>query len=100
MPATDNLGGADAFQAAHRSRSGLQPTVIGFNRVVGVLLHDVPRLGHELVEHPRVRRGGSVVTSVGRRAAFRARAKNLDGRTAHLPIPAATGQANSPNGSC
>jgi hypothetical protein len=28
MPATDHLGGADAFQAAHRSRSGLQPTVI------------------------------------------------------------------------
>jgi hypothetical protein len=25
MPATDNLGGADAFEAAHRSRSGLQP---------------------------------------------------------------------------
>ena len=57
MPATDNLGGADAFQAAHRSRSGLQPAVIGFDRVVGVLLHDVPRLGHELVEHPRVSRG-------------------------------------------
>jgi hypothetical protein len=31
--------------------------VIGFDRVVGVLLHDGPRLGHELVEHPRVRRG-------------------------------------------
>jgi hypothetical protein len=57
MSATDSLGGADAFQAAHRSRSGLQPAVIGFDRVVGVLLHDVPRLGHELVEHPRVRRG-------------------------------------------
>ena len=57
MPAADHLRGADAFQAAHRSRSGLQPAVIGFNRVVGVLLHDVPRLGHELVEHTRVRRG-------------------------------------------
>ena len=57
MPATDNLGGADALQAAHRSRSSLQPAVICFNRVVGVLLHDVPRLGHELVEHTRVRRG-------------------------------------------
>ena len=54
MPATDNFGGADAFQAAHRSRSGLQPAVICFNRVVGVLLHDVPRRGHELVKHPRV----------------------------------------------
>jgi hypothetical protein len=57
MPATDHLGAADAFQAAHRSRSGLQPAVIGFDRVVGVLLHDVPRLGHELVEHTRVSRG-------------------------------------------
>jgi hypothetical protein len=36
---------------------GLQPAVIGFNWVVGVLLHHVPRLGHDLVEHPRVRRG-------------------------------------------
>ena len=68
MPATDNLRGADAFQAAHRSRSGLQPGMIGFNRVVGVLLHDVPRLGNQLVEHTRVRRARSVVTSVGRRA--------------------------------
>ena len=25
MPATDKLGGADAFQAAHRWRAGLQP---------------------------------------------------------------------------
>jgi hypothetical protein len=57
MPATDQLGGADAFQAAHRSRAGLQPAVIGSNRVVGVLLHDVARLGHELVDHTRVRRG-------------------------------------------
>ena len=49
MPATDNLGGADAFQTAHRTSPGLQPAVIGFDRVVGVLLHNVPRLGHELV---------------------------------------------------
>jgi hypothetical protein len=76
MPATDNLGGADAFQAAHRSGSGLQPPVIGFNRVVGVLLHDVPRLGHELVEHTGYAGARLVVTSVGRRAAFSARAKN------------------------
>jgi hypothetical protein len=54
--------------------------VIGFNRVVSVLLHHVPRLGHELVEHPRVRRGPSVVTSVGRRAPAQGPGKELAGR--------------------
>jgi hypothetical protein len=56
MPATDRLGAAQPFQTAHRSRPRLQPTMIGFDRVVGVLLHHMPRLRHHLVEHPRVGR--------------------------------------------
>ena len=74
VPATDDLGGADTFQAAHWSCSGLQPAVIGFDGVVGVLLHRMAGLGHEFVEHAPGAR--SVVTSVGRRAATSARAKN------------------------
>jgi hypothetical protein len=31
--------------------------MIGFDRVVGVLLHHMACLGHQLVEHPRVGRG-------------------------------------------
>ena len=56
MPATDHLGAADPLQPSHRTSPGLQPAMIGFNRVVGVLLHHVTRLGHEPVEHTRVRR--------------------------------------------
>jgi hypothetical protein len=76
MPATDKLGGADAFQAAHRSRSGPQPAVIGFNRVVGVLLHHVPDSGTTSSSTRGYAGARSVVNSLGHRAAFRARAKN------------------------
>ena len=57
MPAADHLGAAEPLQTSHRTSPGLQPAMISFDRVVGVLLHHVPRLGHDLVEHPRVRRG-------------------------------------------
>ena len=57
MPATDHLGAAEPFQTAHRTGPRLQPAVVRFDRVVGVLLHHVPRLGHDLVEHPRIGRG-------------------------------------------
>jgi hypothetical protein len=56
MPATDHLGAAEPLQAAHRTGPGLQPAVIGFDRVVGVLLDHVPRVGNQLVEHPWVGR--------------------------------------------
>src|SRR5918998_4659727 len=43
---------AEAFEPAHRSQSGLQPSVIGFNRVISVLLGDMAGGGHHLVEDP------------------------------------------------
>ena len=76
MSATDHLGAAEPLQTSHRTSPGLQPAMISFDRVVGVLLHDVPRLGHELVEHRGYAGARSVVTSVGRRAPLSARAKN------------------------
>ncbi len=57
MSATDHLGAAEPLQTSHWTSPGLQPAMISFDRVVCVLLHDVARLGHERVEHPRVRRG-------------------------------------------
>ena len=57
MPAADNLGGADAFSAAHRSRSGLQSAVIGFNRVVGVLLQTCHASGTSSSSKRGYRRG-------------------------------------------
>src|SRR5690348_5084908 len=48
------------FEPAHRSQSGLQPSVIGFDRVVSVLLGDMTGGRHQLIEHPRV--GGGTIS--------------------------------------
>ena len=41
VPGTDDSGRVEPFQAAHRPQPGLEPAVIGLDRVVRVLLHDV-----------------------------------------------------------
>src|SRR6266851_1818923 len=45
VPGGDDPRGAVAFQAAHRPEPGLQPAMIGFDRVVGVTLDGVQRGG-------------------------------------------------------
>lgn len=42
----DDRGGSVAFESAHWSKPRLQPTVIGFDSVVGVLLGVVERIGN------------------------------------------------------
>jgi hypothetical protein len=58
-PGGDDLCAAELFEPAHRPQSGLQPSVIGFDRVVSVLLGDMTGSGYQLIEHPRV--GGRVI---------------------------------------
>jgi hypothetical protein len=56
VPGGDDAGELDRFESAHRAQPGLEPAVIGFDAVVGVLLHDVPRTRREFVDHARVDR--------------------------------------------
>src|SRR5919206_1731297 len=60
VPGGDYLYTAELFEPAHRSQSGFQPSVIGFDRVSSVLLSDMGGGRHQLVEHPRV--GGRVIS--------------------------------------
>jgi hypothetical protein len=65
VPGTDYSCAAELLEAAHRSQSGLQPCVIGFDRVVSVLLGDMTGGRHQLIEHPRVS-GRAVGGDLGR----------------------------------
>jgi hypothetical protein len=56
VPGANHLGRAEPFEPTHRSQSGLEPNVIGFDGVVRVVLHDMARRGQQFIEHPRVRR--------------------------------------------
>ena len=60
VPGGDDLYAAELFEPAHRSQSGLQPSVIGFDRVVCVLLGDMTGRRRQLIEHPRV--GGRAIS--------------------------------------
>jgi hypothetical protein len=42
------------FKAAHRPQSRLQASVIGFDRIVCILLGDVARGGYQLLDHLRI----------------------------------------------
>ena len=44
----------EAFQAAHRTWPGLQPTMVGFDPIVGVLLGDVCCGRGQFIENPQV----------------------------------------------
>jgi hypothetical protein len=46
-------GGPKTFQSAHRRKSGLLPTMIGFDTVIAVPLGDV-RGRHEVIDDPQV----------------------------------------------
>ena len=76
VPGADYPCAAELFEAAHRSQSGLQPSVIGFNPIVRILLGDMTGHGHKLIEHPRVGAARSVVTAIGYSTCSSARVKN------------------------
>ena len=63
---TDHLRAAELFEAAQWSQAGLQPSVIGFDRIVGVLFGHMAGGGYQLIEHPRVG-GRAVGGDLGRR---------------------------------
>ena len=63
----DHSGRAELGEAAHRSQSGLEPALVGFDGVIGVLLSDVAYGGQQFVEHAGVGRcpvGGDVARAV------------------------------------
>jgi hypothetical protein len=47
---------AESFEAAHRPQTGLESPVIGFDRIIGVLLDDMARRGQQFVKHSEGRR--------------------------------------------
>src|SRR5437868_6409830 len=61
MPGTNDSCAAELFEPAHRPQSRLQASVIGFDRIVSVLLGDMTGRRHQLIKHPRV--GGRAVSS-------------------------------------
>ena len=52
----DGAGGAVSLETTHRSKSGLEPSMIGLDGVVRVLLDAVPRVRDQLVQDTRVDR--------------------------------------------
>jgi len=56
VPGRNRRCRGEAFQSAHRPKSGLQPAVIGFHRVVGILLEHVTRARDVLIDDARVDR--------------------------------------------
>jgi hypothetical protein len=43
VPGTDHSCRTEPFEATHRPQSGFEPSMIGLDGVIGVLLHDVAR---------------------------------------------------------
>jgi hypothetical protein len=54
VPGCDGPGGTVSFEAAHGSEPGFEPTMIGFDRVVRVLLDAVQRVRDKLIQDTRV----------------------------------------------
>jgi hypothetical protein len=51
---TDHSCRTEPFQTTHRLQSGFEPSMIGLDGVIGVLLYDVACARQQLVEHPRI----------------------------------------------
>jgi hypothetical protein len=51
---SDPCGGANLFQSAHRSQPGLQPGMIGFDAIIGVLLCEVRSCWDQLIDYSQV----------------------------------------------
>lgn len=58
VPGDHDLRGPISLQSAHRSEPALELTVVGFDRVVRVLLDVVPRRAQQLIEYGWVDRSG------------------------------------------
>jgi hypothetical protein len=56
VPGRDDAQRGDRFQPAHRAKPRFEPTVVGFHRVIRVLLKEVPSAGQQIVDNPRVNR--------------------------------------------
>jgi hypothetical protein len=56
VTAHDHSGGAGAFESAHRSESGFEAAVVGFDPIVRVLLGVVERGRHEVLDRRAQRR--------------------------------------------
>lgn len=50
-PSTEHSCRGESFEAAHRPYPGLQSSVIGLDRIVRVLLHDMTRGGQQLIDN-------------------------------------------------
>jgi hypothetical protein len=56
VSSTDHAGRAEPFEATHWPESRLQSSMIGLDRIIPVLLRDMAREKHQLIEHPRISR--------------------------------------------
>src|SRR5215216_5785269 len=56
MPGQHDRGTAVLFEPAHRPEPRLQPPVVAFDAVVGVLVGPMPRRRQQVIEHWRIRR--------------------------------------------
>jgi hypothetical protein len=65
VPCADDPGEAEPFGTAHRPQPGLQPAMIGLDRMIRVLLPTVAGGGQQLIEHPWIR-GSPVGAHLGR----------------------------------
>src|SRR6266511_1406563 len=54
MPGDDDPGGSVTLQPSHRSKSGLEPSVVGLKPVVRMDLGDMEGGGEHLVEDPGI----------------------------------------------
>ena len=54
VTAHDHAGAALAFETTHRADPGLQASVIALDRIVGVLLHPMPRRGDKVLDNPHI----------------------------------------------
>jgi hypothetical protein len=59
VPCTHHSRTAELCETAHRPQPGRQPSVIGFDGVVHIVLGDMAGGGHQLIDHPQV--GGRAV---------------------------------------
>jgi hypothetical protein len=63
MPGDDHPGAAVLLEPAHRPQSRLETTVIGLDPVVGTPIGAMPRARRQFLQHHRIGRRESVVTS-------------------------------------
>jgi len=56
MPGDHHSGAAVLLEPPHRPQTRLQPTVVGLNVVIGVLVGATPGRRHQLLEHARIHR--------------------------------------------